>query len=100
MDKKFLDKVIKQLISETRWDKDAYYTISPVQIERRAFTSGLRFTIYHGFLWDLREHLTTVYGLSGEESDRVWYKYREWYTLWSSHDNGYSLNMDRIVREK
>jgi len=96
----FLDKVVKQLISETRWSKYAYYTISPVEIERISFTSGSIFTINHGFLWDLREHLTTVYGLSVEESDRVWNKYREWYTLWSSYDNGYSLNMNRIVSEK
>ena len=100
MDYKFLKKVVKQLISETMWNRDTSYTISPVEIEYRSFTASSRFTIYHNFLWDLREHLTKVYGLSDEESDWVWRGYREWYTLWSSHDNGYSLNMDRIVSEK
>ena len=75
MDYKFLNKVIDQLVSETRID----YDMEEIQFP---FSFSLFFTLFHFpsrlLLFRLfTKHCRDVYGLNVQEISYVWDEYRE-----------------------
>ena len=72
MDKKFLHKVLNQIVSETMvdYDKERLYTpFSP---------SPLSFSFYQTQrIYDLIKHCNEIYGLNIEEIEYVWEEYKE-----------------------
>ena len=75
MDYKFLNKVIDQLVSETRID----YDMEEIQFP---FSFSLFFTLFHFpsrlLLFRLfTKHCRDVYGLNYDEIEYVWKEYRE-----------------------
>jgi len=92
----FLDKVVTHLLKDTKYDKQSDMIVSPIPIEGRAIRSSLNFTIYHKFLWDLKDYLTKIYGLNEEEADEVWGKYQRKLRIYNAYDNAYSLRDDII----
>ncbi len=68
-----------------------YVTTDGVDILPVGFTSSYRMSIYHPFLWDLKSQLERIYGLTNEESDYVWDKYRSEMVVFDGRRNGYDL---------
>ena len=71
MDKNYLDKVVEQIVSETRIDHDEemlYTPFSPLPISFRSFTFYL-FSFFH--------HCKNIYSLNEDEVSYVWKKYKE-----------------------
>ena len=72
MDKKFLDKVIDQLVRETTIDYDEERFLPPFSIPSSWFSPFLsHFSPHPSFIIHCRE----VYGLNKEETGYVWDKY-------------------------
>ena len=72
MDKKFLDKVVNQIVSETRMDEERVYVpflpqSLPPSLFLREYLSPLSFS----------KHCREVYGLNDNEVKYVWKEYRE-----------------------
>ncbi len=72
MNKEFLNRVIKQVTSETRMD----FT------RGRVYTFFLPFFLFHPILFLLphplfSEHCKNVYGVNNEEIDYVWKEYKD-----------------------
>ena len=73
MDNKFLDKVLDQIVRETRIDRDegrlyTPFTLSPIPSH---------FTILHLPSYLFSHHCKEVYGLNRYEIVYVWDKYKE-----------------------
>ena len=64
MDKRFLDKVINQIVSETILDYDEAIIVSPFH----------PFTLYYP---SFTIHCKDVYGLNEQEIKYVWKEYRQ-----------------------
>ena len=72
MDKRFLDKVLDQLVRETTIDYDEERFLPPFSIPSSWFSPFLsHFSPHPSFIIHCRE----VYGLNKEESGYVWDKY-------------------------
>jgi len=86
MDKKFLDKVVDQVVRETVW-KTAYYVTSSLddyRIYGPFVGDDYRWLPYHYMmnptindLESFENHCKGVYGLNREESEYVWDEWRE-----------------------
>ena len=73
MDYKFLNKVLDQLVSETRIDYDRRVIESPLPpLFIHFFLSPSSF-----FLPSFVDHCRDVYGLNIQETEYVWKEYRE-----------------------
>ena len=96
----FLNKIVHYLLKHTKYDEDRDMVVSPVPIEGRAIRSSMGFTIYHEMLYDLRQYLREIYGLTMEESDEVWGKYQQKLRIYNNRDNNYSLRDDIITESK
>ena len=70
MDKKFLKKVVDQIVSETTIDYDEERFLPPY-LTSATFNSLSPFSPYPSFIIHCRE----VYGLNKEETGYVWDKY-------------------------
>ena len=68
-----------------------YVTTDGVDILPVGFTSSYGMSIYHNFLWELKNHLERTYGLTNEESDYVWDKYKKKMVVFNGRENSYSL---------
>ena len=68
-----------------------YVTTDGVDILPVGFTSSYGISIYHKFLWELKDHLERIYGLTNEESDYVWGKYKSEMVVFNNRENSYSL---------
>lgn len=68
-----------------------YVTTDGVDILPLGFTSSYGMTIYHNFLWELKDHLVRVYGLTNEEAGYVWDKYKSEMVVFDNRRNGYDL---------
>ena len=68
-----------------------YVTTDGVDILPVGFTSSYGISIYHRFLWELKDHLERIYGLTNEESDYVWDKYKSEKEVFDNRRNGYDL---------
>jgi hypothetical protein len=68
MDKKFLNKVIDQIVRETRMD----YGMGEIQFP---FSTSPSFSLSLSFLFT--KHCEDVYGLNDDEIEYVWDNYRE-----------------------
>ena len=68
-----------------------YVMADGVDILPVGFTSSYGMTIYHNFLWELKNHLERTYGLTNEESDYVWDKYKKKMVVFNNRENSYSL---------
>jgi hypothetical protein len=69
MDKRFLDKVLGQIVSETRIDYEKEKVYTPFSYPHPAFTSG---PFHHIFF----KHCREVYGLNEDEIEYVWEEYK------------------------
>ena len=79
MDNKFLDKVIYQILSETRVIDNKLYTpfLHPYSLEPRKFLL-LPFLLTYSFpLSSFFNHCKEVYSLNEQEIDYVWTKYKK-----------------------
>ena len=73
MDKRFLDKVLNQLVRETRIDYDRKVIKTPF---RSYSFSALSSSLFRSFpLFSI--HCKDVYGLNEEEINYVWNEYKE-----------------------
>ena len=68
-----------------------YVMTDGVDILPVGFTSSYGMSIYHNFLWELKNHLERTYGLTNEESDYVWDKYKKKMVVFNGRENSYSL---------
>ena len=76
MDYKFLDKVVGQLVRETRMDYDEGRIYTPFQ---KPFSFSL-FPPSHFLLFSFNtfyRHCEEVYGLNYDETEYVWEEYKE-----------------------
>ena len=76
-----------------------YVTTDGVDILPVGFTSSYGISIYHKFLWELRNHLEKIYGLTDEESDYVWNKYKKKMVVFNNRENSYSL-IPSLIHDK
>jgi hypothetical protein len=74
MDKKFLNKVVDQIIRETRIDNQRDKVTYPVEMSIQVFYEPpfAYYPIYDTFIY----HCEDVYGLNSEEIKYVWWKYK------------------------
>ena len=83
MDKKFLNKVVDQLVSETRIDYNERKIYFPFSSTSLFFPSPLPSFFSHPssyfstFSLSFFKHCREVYGLNDDEVGYVWDKYRE-----------------------
>ena len=68
-----------------------YVTTDGVDILPVGFTSSYGISIYHNFLWELKNHLERIYGLTDLETDYVWDKYKKKMVVFNGRENSYSL---------
>jgi hypothetical protein len=80
MDKKFLDKVLDQIVSETKIiDNRVYTPFYPSSLSFSPVTSSFYF-------FSFSNHCKDVYGLNEEEIDYVWEEYK--HVIKYKKDNG------------
>ena len=80
MDKKFLDKVIDQIVSETSIDYKKEKVYTPFFSLLSSFPSSSFFLSFLLLLSPpllFRKHCRDVYGLNEEETEYVWNNYRQ-----------------------
>ena len=68
-----------------------YVMSDGVDILPVGFTSSYGMSIYHNFLWELKNHLERTYGLTELETDYVWDKYKKKMVVFNGRENSYSL---------
>ena len=68
-----------------------YVMTDGVDILPVGFTSSYGMSIYHNFLWELKNHLERTYGLTDLETDYVWDKYKKKMVVFNGRENNYSL---------
>ena len=68
-----------------------YVMTDGVDILPVGFTSSYGISIYHYFLWELKNHLERTYGLTDLETDYVWDKYKKKMVVFNGRENSYSL---------
>ena len=68
-----------------------YVMTDGVDILPVGFTSSYGMSIYHNFLWELKNHLERTYGLTELETDYVWDKYKKKMVVFNGRENSYSL---------
>ena len=68
-----------------------YVMTDGVDILPVGFTSSWGMSIYHNFLWELKNHLERTYGLTDLETDYVWDKYKKKMVVFNNRENSYSL---------
>ena len=78
MDKRFLHKVVDQIVRETRIDYDRRVIKTPLLSFRlpSPFSSISFLNLIHRILPSFSDHCKDVYGLNEEETDYVWKVYR------------------------
>jgi hypothetical protein len=77
MDYKFLDKVVEQIVSETRIDYVKERVNVPFLLPF-PYTFSLPFTLFlSSSRFPFFEHCESVYGLNYDETEYVWKEYRE-----------------------
>jgi hypothetical protein len=72
MDKKFLDKVVDQIVSETRIDYEWGLRVIQIPFFSRPILSASFFSLVPLF----SDHCKNVYGLNKEETEYVWNEYK------------------------
>ena len=70
MDKKYLDKVVDQIVSETRIDYDKERVNVPFLLPFLLFVLSLPPLFFF-------EHCESVYGLNYDETEYVWDRYKQ-----------------------
>ena len=75
MDKKYLNKVIDQIVRETRIDYDEGRIYTPFQKPFYFFLSYLPFLLFS--FKTFYRHCEEVYGLNYDETEYVWEEYKE-----------------------
>jgi hypothetical protein len=74
MNKKFLDKVLDQIVSETRIDYDRKVIVTPLHFIPFEFLSPTFIRPTSPLIFS--RHCKGVYGLNEQEIDYVWEEYR------------------------
>lgn len=96
----YLKKIIGLLVSGSKLIQKVdgtFISTDDVDIPAVSFTSGM--TIYHKFLWELRNHLEKIYGLTNEESEYVWDKYQQKMVVYDNRINSYQL-IPSLIHDK
>jgi hypothetical protein len=90
----YLKKIIGLLVSGSKLIQKVdgtFISTDDIDIPAVSFTSSYGMTIYHKFLWELRNHLERIYGLTNEESEYVWSKYQQKMVVYDNRINSYLL---------
>ncbi len=90
----YLKKIIGLLVSGSKLIRKVdgtFISTDDIDIPAVSFTSSYGMTIYHKFLWELRNHLERIYGLTNEESEYVWSKYQQKMVVYDNRINSYLL---------
>ena len=90
----YLKKIIGLLVSGSKLIQKVdgtFISTDDVDIPAVSFTSSYGISIYHRFLWELKDHLERIYGLTNEESDYVWDNYKLKMVVFDNRRNGYDL---------
>lgn len=90
----YLKKIIGLLVSGSKLIRKVdgtFISTDDIDIPAVSFTSSYGMTIYHKFLWELRNHLERIYGLTNEESEYVWGKYQQKMVVYDNRINSYLL---------
>ena len=90
----YLKKIIELLVSGSKLIQKVdgtFISTDDVDIPAVSFTSSYGISIYHRFLWELKDHLERIYGLTNEESDYVWDNYKLKMVVFDNRRNGYDL---------
>ena len=74
MDYKFLDKVLDQIVSETRIDHDKGKIYVPYYSSSHSYLIFFDLSVISRFF---RIHCKNIYGLNEQETEYVWEKYKE-----------------------
>ena len=78
MDKKFLDKVIDQIVNETEIDHERELIRYPYTHNLTSLPFQTHFPIYSHYLFlPFIKHCKDVYGLNEQEIDYVWNEYKD-----------------------
>ena len=90
----YLKKIINVLVSNSRLIQKVdgtFITTDGTEVPAIAFTSRYGMSIYHEYLWELRNHLEKIYRLSNEESEYVWNKYKLKMIVYDNRINSHQL---------
>ena len=90
----YLKKIIELLVSGSKLIQKVdgtFISTDDVDIPAVSFTSSYGISINHRFLWELKDHLERIYGLTNEESDYVWDNYKLKMVVFDNRRNGYDL---------
>ena len=82
MDKRFLDKVLDQIVSETEIDYVNGRMYTPSSLFHPFFSSFLFFppvysSFFSSFVCSFSKHCKNIYGLNDDEVKYVWNEYRD-----------------------
>ena len=98
----YLKKIIGLLVSGSKLIQKVdgtFISTDDVDIPAVSFTSSWGISIYHNLLWELKDHLERIYGLTNEESDYVWDKYKSKMVVFDNRRNGYDL-IPSLIHDK
>jgi hypothetical protein len=76
MDYKFLDKVLDQLVRETRLSDDEVEIISPFLFSISYLRPNINPYVSIRIPWSVKYHCQDVYGLNDDEVKYVWKEYK------------------------
>ena len=86
-----LKKIAEHLYKNTLYDRKEDTIVSPVPIPGVAIRSSMNFTIYHDYLWELRNYLEEIFGLVSDDADDVWTYYKNKMREYDNRENSYHL---------
>ena len=90
----YLKKIINLLVSGSKLIQKVdgtFISTDDVDIPAVSFTSSWGISIYHKFLWELKDQLERIYGLNEYECDYVWDRYKSKMVVFDNRRNGYDL---------
>ena len=98
----YLKKIIGLLVSGSKLIQKVdgtFISTDDVDIPAVSFTSSWGISIYHNFLWELKDHLERIYGLNEYECDYVWERYKSKMVVFDNRRNGYDL-IPSLIHDK
>lgn len=98
----YLKKIINLLVSGSKLIQKVdgtFISTDDVDIPAVSFTSSWGISIYHKFLWELKDQLERIYGLNEYECDYVWDRYKSKMVVFDNRRNGYDL-IPSLIHDK
>ena len=87
---KYYNFIVDDLVSKIVFDEDDTI-IYPFELESRAITSAMNFSIRHNFLWEFRNYVNKAYGTIDDEDDLVWDRFQKRMRVYNYRINSYTL---------